>query len=155
MSEEEKHVHEDELKQQKIKRSSYHGGAFEGNAMRKITKCISNLGFPTNNSSYIALKRFGELVDSCFRKHIDGNVEKLVCQFEDAFIQSGKSCPTKVHVVCRHLIPSLISIFQRGWDWGQFQNRQRNQPIQDSRMYGKRVRDIVKHYSMQFVTLTS
>ena len=116
MSEEEKHVHEDLLKQQNIKRSSYHGGAFEGNAMRKITKYISNLGFPTNNSSYIALKRFAELVDSWF-----GNVEELVCQFEDAFIQSGNSCSTKVHVVCRHLIPFINEYLPKGdWIGGSF-----------------------------------
>ena len=63
MSEEEEHVHDDLLKQQNIKRSSYHGGTFEGNAMRKITKGISNLGFPRNNSSYFAQKGFAELVD--------------------------------------------------------------------------------------------
>ena len=118
ISEEEKHVHEDLLKQQDIKRSLYHGGAFEGIAMRKITKCISNLGFPTNNSSYIVLKRFAELVDSCFGKHIDGNAEELVCQFEDAFIQSGNSCSTKVHVVCRHLIPFINEYLPKGMGLG-------------------------------------
>ena len=118
MSEEEKYVHEDLLKQQNIKRSSYHGGAFEGNAMRKITKCISNLGFPTNNSSYIALKGFAELVDSCFGKHIEGNVEELVCQFEDVFIQSGNLCSTKVHVVCRHLIPFINEYLPKGMGLG-------------------------------------
>ena len=37
------------------------------------------------------MSRIAELVDSCFRKHIDGNVEELLYQFEDAFIQSGNS----------------------------------------------------------------
>ena len=118
MSEEEKHVHEDVLKQQNIKRSSYYGGAFEGNAIRKITKCIGNLSFPTNYSSYIALRRFAELVDSCFGKHIDGNVEELVFQFEDAIIQSGNSCSTKVHVICMHLIPFINEYLPKGMGLG-------------------------------------
>ena len=49
MSEEEKLEHVALLKQDNITHSLYHGGAFEGNAMRRITKNVNNLGFPSNN----------------------------------------------------------------------------------------------------------
>ena len=133
----------------------------ETQCVSKITKCISNLGFPTNNSSYIALKRFGELVDSCFRKHIDGNVEKLVCQFEDAFIQSGKSCPTKVHVVCRHLIPFINKYIPKGMGLGAVSEQatksahSRFKNVWEKSYKYNEESESVKHYSMQFVMLTS
>ena len=61
MSEEELATHELLLKHNNISRGSYHGGAFEGNAMRKITLMVEQIGFPISNSSYIALKRFSEV----------------------------------------------------------------------------------------------
>ena len=114
MSEDERLAHESLLKQHNITRSIYHGGAFEGNAMRKITKNITNLGFPPNNSSYIALQSFSQLVNSCFGKEIVGDTELLVYQFEEAYIQSGNSCSTKVHVVCRHLTTFIRDYLPKG-----------------------------------------
>ena len=118
MSDDDKLVHESLLKQHQIIRSIYHGGAFEGNAMRKITKNVEKIGLPPNNSSYIALKRFSDLVDACFGKEITGDIETLVIQFEEAFIQSGHSCSTKIHVVCRHLLPFIRNYLPKGMGLG-------------------------------------
>lgn len=117
MTEDEKLAHESLLKKHNIIRSTYHGGAFEGNAMRKITTNVTELGFPVNNSSYIALKRFADVVTSAFGKKIIGDLELAVYQFEEAFIQSGLSCSTKVHIVCRHLVP-FIDYLPKGMGLG-------------------------------------
>ncbi|KAI6646373.1 hypothetical protein LOD99_9244 [Oopsacas minuta] len=109
MSEDEKEHHEAILEKLNIRRSAYHGGAFEGNAMRKITKEVLELGFPKSNSSYITLVKFRDVVDSCFGKHIKGDFKMAVYHFEKSFKQSGLSCSTKVHVPCRHLIPFITN----------------------------------------------
>ena len=51
MSEDEKKIHEKLLTKHSILRSTYHGGAFEGNGIRKIIRNVTDLGFPVNNSS--------------------------------------------------------------------------------------------------------
>ncbi|KAI6648758.1 hypothetical protein LOD99_7145 [Oopsacas minuta] len=98
--------------------SAYHGGAFEGNAMRKITKEVLELGFPKSNSSYITLVKFRDVVDSCFGKHIKGDFKMAVYHFEQSFKQSGISCSTKVHVLCRHLIPFITNYLPDGMGLG-------------------------------------
>ena len=44
--------------------------------------------------------------------------DAIVLQFEDAFIQSGNSCSTKVHVVCRHIIPFINEYLPKGMGLG-------------------------------------
>ena len=56
MSEEEEEFHEALLRKHNLQNNTYHGGAFEGNVIRKITKQATDLEFPKNNSSYITLK---------------------------------------------------------------------------------------------------
>ena len=114
MSEEEKEFHEALLRKHNIQKSTYHGGAFEGNAMRKITKEATDLGFPKNNSSYITLLRFSAVVTTCFGKEITGDYKVAIFQFEEALIQSGLPCSTKVHVVCQHLIPFIMNYLPVG-----------------------------------------
>ena len=63
MSEEELAPHESLLKHNNISRSSYYGGAFEGNAIRKITLMVDQIAFPIINSPYIVLERFSEVVN--------------------------------------------------------------------------------------------
>ena len=109
MSEEEKEFHEALLRKHNIQKSTYHGGAFEGNAMRKITKQATDLGFPKNNCSYITLLRFNAVVTTCFEKENTGDYKMVIFQFEEAFIQTGLPCSTKVHVVCRQLISFIMN----------------------------------------------
>ena len=118
MSEDEKKIHEKLLTKHSILRSTYHGGAFEGNGIRKIIRNVTDLGFPVNNSSYIALKRFGDVVTSCFGKNTIGDLDEIVYQFEEAFIQTGLSCSTKVHVLCRHLVPFIKDYLAKGMGLG-------------------------------------
>ena len=77
--------------------------------MRKITKKVTDLGFPRNNSSYITLVRYSVVVTSCFGRESIGDHKITVSQFEEAFIQSELPCSTKVHVVRRHLISLIIN----------------------------------------------
>ena len=118
MSEDEKKVHESLFKRHSIFRSIYHGGAIEGNAMRKINRNVTDLGLPLNNSFYIALKRFGDVVNSCFGKDTIGDLDEIVYQFEEAFIQTGLPCSTKVHILCRHLVPFIRDYLPKGMGLG-------------------------------------
>ena len=118
MSEEELATHELLLKHNNISRGSYHGGAFEGNAMRKITLMVEQIGFPISNSSYIALKRFSEVVRTCFGQQIRGDYKLAIFQFEEAFKFTGLNCSTKVHIVCRHVIPFITKFLPVGMGLG-------------------------------------
>ncbi|KAI6659881.1 hypothetical protein LOD99_14221 [Oopsacas minuta] len=118
MSEEELVTHELLLKHNNISRSSYHGGAFEGNAMRKITLMVEQIGFPISNSSSIALKRFSEVVRTCFGQKIQGDYKLAIFQFEEAFKLTGLNCSTKVHIVCRHVIPFITKFLPVGMGLG-------------------------------------
>ena len=77
-------------------------------------KEATDLGFPKNNSAYVALKKFGDVVDSCFGNNIVGDFKNSIYEFEQAFLQTGFPCSTKVHVVCRHLIPFIINYLPIG-----------------------------------------
>ena len=118
MSEEEKEFHEALRRKHNIQKSTYHGGAFEGNAMRKITKQATDLGFPKNNCSYITLLRFSAVVTTCFEKENTGDYKMEIFEFEEAFIQSELLCSTKAHVVCRHLIPFIMNYLPVGMGFG-------------------------------------
>ena len=118
MSEDEIVAHENLLKKHNIRRSTYHGGAFEGNAMKKITRNATKLGFPLNNSFYIALKRFADVVNCCFGQDVIGDVETIVYQFEEAYILTGLSCSPKVHALCRHLVPFIREYLPKGKELG-------------------------------------
>ena len=96
MSEDEIATHEIILKQKNISRSCYHGGAFGGNAMRKITLMANEIGFPIN--FLIPLKRFSEVVKACFRQKIEGDYKLAIFQFEEAYRLTGLNCSTKVHI---------------------------------------------------------
>ena len=73
MSVNEQNHHEELLKLNGIITSDYRGNAFEGNAMRKLLKNTHNLGMNPSNSCVIALKRFSDVVEDCFRTKISGN----------------------------------------------------------------------------------
>ena len=156
MSEDEIVAHENLLKKHNIRRSTYHGGAFEGNAMRKITRNATKLGFPLTNSSYIALKRFADVVNCCFGQDVIGDVETIVYQFEEAYILTGLSCSPKVHALCRHLVPFIREYLPKGKGLGTVSEQQQNRLTPDLNIFGKkatsvmkRVKNIQNHSSMQ------
>ena len=114
MSEDEIVAHENLLRSNNIQRSTYHGNAFEGNAMRKMLKICNGLAFSPSNSAYIALKRFSDVVASCFGTNIQGEYIEHICQFEEAFNKTGLPCSTKVHILCRHIIPFIQNYLPPG-----------------------------------------
>ena len=114
MSEEEILTHENLLRDNNIQRSTYHGNAFEGNAMRKLLKMCNGLAFPSSNSTFIALKRFSDVVTSCFGTNIESEYMEHIHQFEEAFNRTGLPCSTKVHVTCRHIVTFIQNYLPPG-----------------------------------------
>ena len=72
------------------------------------------LGFPKSNSCFTALKRFSEVVKTCFGQKIHGDYKLAIFQFEEAFLRTGLNCSTKVHIVCRHVIPFISEYLPDG-----------------------------------------
>ena len=79
-----------------VHRSSYHGGAFEGNNMRRIVRHCDELGFPVNHSGLVALRRFDNVIQSCFGTQIDGDYKQAIFESDEAFKISGLHCTPKV-----------------------------------------------------------
>ena len=97
-----------------IQRSTYHGNAFEGNSIRKMLKMCNGLAFSPSNSAFIALKRFCEVIASCFGTDIKSEYIEHIYQFEEAFNKTGLPCSTKVHVLCRHIIQFIQNYLPPG-----------------------------------------
>jgi hypothetical protein len=87
-----------------IRRSDYHGNAFEGNQMRQVLKRLGDLRLNEFCSAYTTMVR---LVEGVFGVAIDPEFETIVWEFEEAWRMGGLSCTTKMHVVCRHVIPFI------------------------------------------------
>ena len=51
------------------------------------------------------MKRFAEVVDSCFGHNITCDYELKLYQFEEDFIQTCLPCSIKIYIICRHLVP--------------------------------------------------
>ena len=73
--------------------------------MRKMLKMCN--GMAPSNSAFIALKRFREVVVSCFGIDIKSEYIEHIYQFEEAYNKTELPCSTKVHVLCRHIIPFI------------------------------------------------
>ena len=65
MPDEEILPHENLLITNNIQRSTYHG-----NVMRKQPRTSEKLAFPPSNSAFITMKRFSDVVKSCFATNI-------------------------------------------------------------------------------------
>ena len=114
ISEEEILAHENLLRSNSIQRSTYHGNAFEGNAMSKLLRTCEKLAFPPSNSAFIAMKRFNDVVTSCFGTNIESEYIEYIHQFEEAFYRTGLPCSTEVHVICRHIVPFIQNYLPPG-----------------------------------------
>ena len=79
--------------------------------MRKMLKICNGLAFSPSNSAFIALKKFSDVVASCFGTNIQSEHMEHICQFEEAFNKTGLPCSTKVHVLCRHIIRLFKTTF--------------------------------------------
>ena len=104
------------------------------------------------------MKRFSDLVDACFGKEITGDIETLVIQFEEAFIQSGHSCSTKIHVVCRNLLQFIRNYLPKGMGLGAVSEQATESAHsrfknvwEKATCATKPVGDILNQYSMLFV----
>ena len=71
--------------------------------MSKLLKMCNGLAFPSSHTIFIALKRFSDVVRSCFGTNIESEYMEHMHQFEEAIIRTGLPCSTKVHVICRHI----------------------------------------------------
>ena len=114
MSVNEQNQHTELLKKYGIMKSDYQSKAFEGNAMSKLLKNIPNLGMNPNNSCVIALKRFSEVVESCFGTVLTGDYSQALLNIEEAYKQTGLSCTVKVHCLCRHVRTFIKEFLPQG-----------------------------------------
>ena len=114
MSVDEQNQHKELLKKYGIITSDYHGNAFEGNAMSKLLKNIPNLGMNPNNICVIALKRFSDVVEACFRTEVSENYSQAILLFEEAYKSTGLSCTVKVHCLCRHVRTFIEDFLPKG-----------------------------------------
>jgi hypothetical protein len=120
MTEDELLRHNELLHLSSIRRSSYHGGAFEGNASRTLLKKCDSLGFPPNHSGLTALRRFNAVVESCFGLTTLGDFRLVIAEFEESWKMTGLPCTPKVHAVCRHVPDFLDDFAETGSGLGAF-----------------------------------
>ena len=78
------------------------------------TRCVMDWLFLLQNSIFIALKRFSDVVTSCFGTNIESEYMEHIHQFEEAFDRTGLPCSTKVHVICRHIITVIQNYLPPG-----------------------------------------
>ena len=94
------------LKTIHVEREAMHGGSFTGNSCKTIlrnTKLLEEMA-PTNCSKYIkALKRFGDVVSSCFGVDLDESFKTNITLFKEAFLETGLNVTPKVHAAFFHV----------------------------------------------------
>ncbi|KAI6651336.1 hypothetical protein LOD99_5302 [Oopsacas minuta] len=74
--------------------------------MRLLLKHHGDLFLKKNCNAFIALRRFDSVVSSCFGiSRCIPEFHERIFDFEEAYKMCGISCTTKVHIVCRYLVP--------------------------------------------------
>ena len=102
------------LKACHIKRSEYHGGAFEGNECRKLLKKVSLLRSITNNTAYCnAFEAFNDVVASCYGSKLDQDYAEKIEKFRKSYLKLRLPVTPKLHAIFYH-ITDFCSITKRG-----------------------------------------
>ena len=71
-------------------------------------------GFSPSNSASIALKRFSDVITSCFGTNIESEYVEYNYQFEETFDITGLRYPTNVYVLCRHIVTFIQNYLPHG-----------------------------------------
>ena len=160
MSVNEQNQHTELLKKYGILKSDYHSKAFEGNAMSHLLKNIPNLGMNPNNSCVIALKRFSEVVESCFGTVLTGDYSQALLIFEEAYKQTGLlSCTVKVHCLCRYVRTFIEEFLLQGAGIGTESEQRFESSHSRFKMFGRDNTSVIniapstqRIYTSQFVS---
>ena len=110
----------------------------------KATRNANKLGFILNNSSYIALKKFADVVNYCLGQDVVGDVETIVYQFEEPYLVTGLTFSNKVHALCRHLVPFIRKYLPKCKGLGIVSEEQQNRLNPDLNIFGKKARNVMK-----------
>jgi hypothetical protein len=89
-----------------VTRSSYHGGAFEGNECRALLKKHSLLRerAPANIQKFVtALACFDDVVRACYSHTLADDYERVIEKFRASFMSLRISVTPKVHAVFYHV----------------------------------------------------
>ena len=93
------------LKSCHVKRSDYHGGAFEGNDCRKLLKKVDWLRKNTQNDIFSdAFQSFNDVVASCYGSQLAENYEDKIERFQQCYMNLNIPVTPKVHAVFYHVI---------------------------------------------------
>lgn len=110
MSPEELKAHQAALSAFGIRKSSYHGGAFEGHATCLLLKHLSELHLNPNAECqpiYDVLHAFSVVVDSCFGFKRDDDYKYHITAFAAAWVGWGVPVTPKAHYVISHVADYL------------------------------------------------
>lgn len=100
-----------------LHREDYHGSVFEGNECRKLLKNIDILRQILDDSKKLAFgepyvnvfEAFKKVLDDLYSPQIDIiSLHSQIVKFADAWIASGMSVTSKVHIVVTHLLDFVI-----------------------------------------------
>ena len=97
---------EDWLKLCFVKKSDYHGGAFEGNDCRKLLKNTDSLReiCPKEHKRYFdTLSYFNDVVSSCYGFELHPSYKSNISNFKREFLKLNISVTPKVHAVFHHV----------------------------------------------------
>ena len=87
-----------------VKRSEYHGGAFEGNDCRKLLKSVKSLKEICQNDRFSeAFEAFNDVVVSCYGAKLATDFEQKIDRFRHCYLKLNINITPKVHAVIFHV----------------------------------------------------
>ena len=105
------------LKSNSIIRHGYQGGGWDGANSNKILKLLDKMELliPPHLLPFVyCLRKFKQVVDSCFGNNLDNDFEDRICAFKSAFLECKDVSQSfgqdlrltwKVHIIFNHIVP--------------------------------------------------
>ena len=88
-----------------MKRTDYHGGAFEENDCRKLLKNIDKLRVVCSQNDFFinVFEAFNDVLASCFGTQLADDFEEKIELFSTCYLKLNISVTPKVHAVMHHV----------------------------------------------------